>query len=228
MPRILTLGGTFNPVHAGHLRLAIEAAEALPFDSVEWIPCFAPRHKDGAALLPFALRLELLRLATGDLAGHAVNDIESRLPSPSFTYQTLAALAAAEPAAERYFVLGQSEFARLHLWYRGRDLVGLTHLLVAARGGPDPDAFHRVIGQFWPDSQAIEPPPGLTAGYRLGRGGRALLLPLPQMAISSSLVRERWLAGRDLRLLVPREVLDELARRRDLIIDCWKKNQTVG
>lgn len=221
--KILTIGGTFNPVHIGHIRLAVEASEALGFDRIEWIPCFSPRHKKATGLLPYALRVELVRLATQGLPGCVVNDIESRLPTPSFTYRTLSALAAAEPCAERFFVVGQDKFCRLHLWYRGSDLVSLAHLLIVGTSGADPTAFHETFDRFWPDSRRTEPSPGLTAAYEFKAGRSALFLPLPHLEIRSSLVRERWLAGRDLRHLLPAGVLDELISHRGLVSEIWRQ-----
>ncbi|KAA3628338.1 MAG: nicotinate-nicotinamide nucleotide adenylyltransferase [Proteobacteria bacterium] len=221
--RILTIGGTFNPIHIGHIRLAVEASEALGFDRIEWIPCFSPGHKKATDLLPYALRVELVRLATHDLYGSVVNDIESRLPTPSFTYQTLSALATAESCAERFFVVGQDEFCRLHLWYRGRYLVSLAHLLITGNSGAGPTAFHETLDRFWPDSRQTDPPPSLPAAYEFRSGRRALFLPLPYLEIRSSLVRKRWLAGRDLRHLLPTGVLDELISHRSLVSETWRQ-----
>lgn len=89
MSRTLIFGGTFNPVHVGHLRVAVEAVEALGFGQVEWIPSFAPRHKGEPGLLGFDLRAKLLRNAVRHHANFRVNEIEKTLPTPSFTFQTL-------------------------------------------------------------------------------------------------------------------------------------------
>lgn len=223
MARILTIGGTFNPVHTGHLRLAIEAIEGMGFDRIEWIPCFSPRHKSDCGLLPFALRLALLRAATDGLADSVVDDIESRLPSPSYTVQTLEALAARAPLDERHFLLGQGEFARLHKWHRGREVAALAHVVVAARSGGDGSDFHQSVAEAWPDSRPVDPPAGSPAAYELVPGRWAALLPLPQLDISASLVRQRWLAGRNLDLLLPAPVLGLLEEQRNLVMNVWAK-----
>lgn len=222
--RVLTIGGTFNPVHVGHIRLAVEASEVLGFDRIEWIPCFSPHHKETAGLLPYTFRVELVRIATQGLPGGVVNDIEGRLPTPSFTYRTLSALAAADPSAERFFVVGQDNFCRLHLWYRGHDLVSLAHMLIVGMSGADPTAFQKTLNRFWPDARRTEPPPGLSASYEFKSGRSALFLPLPRLEIRSSLIRERWLAGRDLRHLVSADVLDELIAHRDLVSETWRQD----
>lgn len=226
--RILTIGGTFNPVHVGHVRLAIEATEVLSFDCVEWIPCFAPRHKSGAGVLPFAWRADLLRIAVGELPGHTVDDIESTLSTPSFTYHTLAALAQRKPGAERYFLLGQNEFGRLYKWYRGRELASLTHFVVALRSSEDSIAFQRTMEEAWPESRPIAEPDAERPIYLFPSGRTVRTLLIPRLEISASLVRERWLAGRDLRLLVPARVLRELEARRDEVTALWTQSSAYG
>lgn len=221
--RILTIGGTFNPVHVGHVRLAIEATEVLNFDCVEWIPCFAPRHKSGAGLLPFAWRADLLRIAVGELPEHTVDEIESTLSTPSFTYHTLAALAQRELGVERYFLLGQREFTRLHTWYRGRDLNSLAHIVVALRSSEELTTFQRTIEDAWPDSRPIFESDAAEPIYLLPSGQTVRTLLVPRLEVSASLVRERWLAGRDLRFLIPARVLCELEARRDEVTALWKE-----
>src|SRR5262245_28403558 len=98
MSRTLIFGGAFNPVHVGHLRAAIESAEALAFSRVDWVPSFAPLHKSSESLLRFELRVALLHAALHGQDGFHVNEIERELPVPSFTFQTLEALAQREPS----------------------------------------------------------------------------------------------------------------------------------
>lgn len=221
MPHTLIIGGTFNPVHVGHLRLATEAREALGFDQAEWLPCYAPRHKETAGLLPFPLRLELLRAAIGETAGTRINDIESRLPVPSFTCQTLEALAAGEPDGERYFILGHDEFLRLHKWHRGREVIGLTHVVVAVRRDLDLDRFFAAVAAAWPGSRPVAAPQGALAACELVPGRRAVLIAPPRLEISSSLIRQRWLAGRTVDHLVPPAVIGLLAARRVEVEAAW-------
>lgn len=214
MSRILTFGGTFNPVHVGHLRAAVEAVEALGFDRVEWTPSYAPRHKTGEGLLQFDLRVELLRAAIRGHGNFRVNEIEKRLPVPSFTVQTLEAIARNEPDAERYFLLGDREFLRLHKWFRGRDMVALAHIVVACRTEFDLEAFVSAVTDSWPEYRRVDPPAGAMMAFDLVPGRRALLLPLPRLDISSSIVRRRWLEGRSLMHLLPAGAIELLESHR--------------
>ncbi|MCB2101247.1 MAG: nicotinate (nicotinamide) nucleotide adenylyltransferase [Rhodobacterales bacterium] len=221
MTRTLVFGGTFNPVHLGHLRLIDEARRALEFDRVDWIPCHAPFHKDADGLLPFAFRLALVEAAVSGDSTATVNAIESRLPAPSFTFQTLEALAAESPATERHFVLGEKEFLRLHAWKRGRDVAALAHLVVATQPGFDRDRFARAVAVAWPDSAAVPPPSGAVAAFELMPGRRAVVVDLPRLDISSSRVRDRWRADQPLDGLVPPRVLVLLNARRAQVDRAW-------
>lgn len=228
MSRTLIFGGTFNPVHIGHLRAAIEVFEALGFDRVEWTPNYAPLHKAGEALLPFDLRVALLRVALDGHAGFVVSDIEKNLPVPSVTIQTLEALAQRGPGVERHFLLGDLEFLRLHKWRRGRDVVALAHIVVACRNEIEPESFASAVAEAWPDCRSVAPPVGALMAFDLVPGRRAVLLPLPRLEISSSLVRERWLEKRSLAHLLPSAVIDLLDAHRSEVRAAWGVAAATG
>jgi nicotinate-nucleotide adenylyltransferase len=221
MSRTLIFGGTFNPVHVGHMRAAIEVSETLGFGKVEWVPSFAPLHKSDQTLLGFDLRVALLRAA---LRGHDcfhLNDIERSLPVPSITIQTLDAMARSEPAVDRYFLLGDREFLRLHKWRFGSGVVNLTHIVVLCRTEFDLETFASAVADAWPGSRRIEPSPGTLMAFELLPGRHAVVVPLPRIEVSSSLVRRRWLEGRSLSHLVPDDVTELLGRHRNEVEAAW-------
>jgi nicotinate-nucleotide adenylyltransferase len=222
MSEVLLFGGTFNPVHVGHLRVAIEVAETLRFERVDWIPSYAPRHKQGGGLLPFDLRVALLRAAIGGQSNLAVNEIEKTLPVPSVTIRTLEAIARTAPEAERYFMLGDREFLRLPKWVRGREVIALSHIAVLRRTETDLDSFAAAVAEAWPQCRRIEAPAGAVAAFELTPGRKAVLLSPPRIEISSSLVRQRWLEGRNLRHILPDGVIDLLDAHRDVVEAAWK------
>ncbi|MDR2727132.1 MAG: nicotinate-nicotinamide nucleotide adenylyltransferase, partial [Deltaproteobacteria bacterium] len=131
--RVGILGGTFNPVHVGHLRLAIEAAERLNLDRVVLMPAHTPPHKDRADLLPFALRVELLQAAVEHSPILSVTELEAELPPPSYTWNSLAAWKSRRPDDLGVFILGAEDFANLNTWHRGLELPTLMDLAVMAR-----------------------------------------------------------------------------------------------
>ena len=221
MGGILHFGGTFNPVHIGHLRLAIEAREACGFDRVVFLPCNQPFHKTGG-LASFATRVELLRAAVKDSDGLSVDDLEGRLPVPSFTIRTFEALAEREPRAERHFMLGHEEFVRLHRWHRGRDLVALTHVVVAARLGFDAAAFCDLVAEAWPGSVSLDPERGEIVRHEILPGRHVRVISPPRIDLSASLVRDRWLAGRNVDHLVPAAVLRLMREAQQEIDAAWR------
>jgi nicotinate-nucleotide adenylyltransferase len=221
MSRKLIFGGTFNPIHIGHLRAAVEALEAFGFDQVDWVPSYVPRHKRSSGLLSFDLRVELLRAATRGHKNFCINEIEKSLPVPSFTFQTLDALARNEPTAESYFLLGDREFLRLHQWFRGRDVVSRCHLIVACRTEFDLEAFASDGAKAWPDWRRLDPPTDAATAFELVPGRRAILLPLPRLDVSSSLVRQRWLQGQSLAHLLPSGAIELLDLHREEVRAIW-------
>ena len=181
--RVGLLGGTFNPVHTGHVRLAVEVLETLGLDRVELVPAGAPPHKSGAGLLPFALRAELCRAAAEGVPGLEVNPLEGDRPGPSYTIETLRQLAASRPGDEFFFILGMGEFLVLHEWREGLRLPEYAHLVAASRAGADPDAAdtrleaqeraRRYAGRHWP---GIKPAP--PEQWVLPTGRRLLFLEI--------------------------------------------------
>jgi nicotinate-nucleotide adenylyltransferase len=219
---MLIFGGAFNPVHVGHLRAAIEVAEMLDFGAVRWTPSYAPLHKPGDALLRFDFRVALLRAGLGRNPRFAIEEIERTLPVPSVTIQTLEAMARNLPHDERYFLLGDREFLRVHKWRRGREVANLTHFAIACRTDVDLEAFACAVADAWPARRRIDAPNGALLAFELVPGCRAILLPLPRIEISSSLVRQRWLEGRSLSQLVPDAVIELLERHREEVEPAWR------
>ncbi|HVX99291.1 MAG TPA: nicotinate (nicotinamide) nucleotide adenylyltransferase [Pseudorhodoplanes sp.] len=222
MLRTLIFGGTFNPVHIGHLRAAIEVMETLGYDRLEWVPSYSPLHKSDQSLLGFELRVAMLRAALRDDCRSTVSEIERDLPVPSVTFQTLEAMQRSDPDVDRYFLLGDREFLRLHKWRFGAGVVGLTHIVVACRTEFDLDTFVLAVAEAWPESRRIEPQPGALMAFELRPGRRALVVPLPRIDASSSLVRRRWLEGRSLAHLVPDAVIELMEAHRGEVEAAWR------
>ena len=225
--RLGILGGCFNPVHAGHLRLALEALERLDLDRVDVTPCFRPPHKAESDLLDFPLRVRLAEQAVADLPGLSVSTVEAQLPAPSYTVGTLEALREHLPAAELFFILGAGDLLALPRWRQGLDLVRLAHFVVAPRAEDGPEAVRSFVAATWPGQALPAPPPqGATEAWRFPAPGQdaetlLLLLPAPTLDISSSAVRQAWRQGRSLRCLVPEAVERELLARAEEVSRCW-------
>ena len=131
------LGGTFDPVHNGHLALAEEAMQALWLDELLFIPAPAPPHKNGRVLTPFAQRYEMVRLAISGRAYFKLSDLEARRQGQSYTYDTLKVLKEQMPDRELFFLTGADALEGFTHWYRWQEILDLCTLVVTSRPGID-------------------------------------------------------------------------------------------
>ncbi|BBO19449.1 MAG: nicotinate-nucleotide adenylyltransferase [Burkholderiales bacterium] len=203
MPEPLGLiGGTFDPVHYGHLRLAEEAREALGLDEVRWIPAGRPPHR-AAPRVAAAHRLEMVRRAVAGNRAFTVDDAETRSDAPSYTASTLERLRAGMPARPLVLLLGADAFLGLAGWHRWRELFALAHFGVASRPGfalsaedLPAELAAACAGRLGDDAAALHEAPA----------GRVVRFPMTPLAISASLLRAQLAAGTSVRYLLPDHV----------------------
>lgn len=131
------MGGTFNPIHNGHLKIADEFLAALQLDRVLFIPAASPPHKCNKNLLPFKHRLEMVKRAIADRPAFIANDIESQRPGKSYSVDTLEQLQKLYPDDELYFLIGMDSLHNLHSWHQYQRLFELCHLVIARRPGSE-------------------------------------------------------------------------------------------
>jgi nicotinate-nucleotide adenylyltransferase len=183
------LGSAFNPPHLGHLALAQEALWQLDLAEVVLVPTGQAPHKRIADDPGREARMEMTRLAAADDDRFSVSSLEVEREGPSYTYETLEALARERGDRELVFVMGADAAVGLEGWREPRRVVELARLAVARRAGVrDAD-----VGETM---------------HSLGCEGRATMLEMPQFGVSSSAVRERAKRGRPLRYLVPDAVAE--------------------
>ncbi len=222
MNAIAVLGGSFNPLHVGHLRLAIEIHEAFGplLERVDLLPTAHPPHKQEQYVLPFSVRVELVGEAVAPYPWLNCNPLEGERKSPSYTWETLRLYQEREPGKEIFFVLGSQDYTSLPDWYHGPDIPRRCTLVVAPRGFYRPEQFIRDTRHMWPDARLGTP---LTAnGLCMETScGRIIFQPLPWLEVSASLIRERWLLGRCIDYLVPPGVSRMLESRREEIRHLW-------
>ena len=185
-------GGTFNPVHHGHLILAREAMERLKLDRLLLIPNYRSPLREGEVLAPAADRLAMLRLAVGDEPGLSVSELEVRRAGPSYTVETLEALKSMYPEAELTFLCGADSLNTLDRWVRIERILELARICVLSRPGTEADAAHAAL---------IWRAPGV--------GNAVQVLSMTRMIdLSATEIRERAAAGQSIRWLVPESVRD--------------------
>lgn len=192
--RIGLLGGSFDPIHYGHLAIAEEARLALQLERVVFIPAAQQPFKQGQHAASAEDRLAMARLACADNPAFEVSAIELERPGPSYTAVTLAALRE-RTHAELFLILGADSLADLPRWYHAQRVVELAQIVAVGRPGAP--------AEIEPITQAL---PGLAS--------RLIWLNGPQLSISSTQLRERAAAGRSLRYLAPDPVVDFILTHR--------------
>ena len=186
------LGGAFNPPHVGHLILAQEAIWALGLDELILVPTGEAPHKRIAPEPGPELRLAMTEAAVAHFDGVRVSDLEVRRDGPSYAYRTLELLADQLPGSQMTFVMGADVAAGLESWRRPDRVLELARVAIASRPGIDGAALDQSL-------------------RRLGAAAAAEAIEMPQIGISSTMVRERVAAGRPVRWLVPLAVAEMIA-----------------
>ena len=219
------LGGSFNPPHVGHLRLAIEAREALGHlvQGVDMVPCAVPPHKAQSGMLPFELRARMVEASAESIPWLRCNRAEALRQGPSYTWDTLCAYREAEPQTELYFILGSPDFALLSTWHRGLELPRLCHFVVVPRKGHTAEDFSAAASALWPTARQQQPLLPGGACMALPGGGLAHFLDVPWLAVSASRVRQLWLAGRNVDFLVPDAALHILQNNAQAVRQHWSE-----
>ncbi len=183
--RVGILGGTFDPVHTGHLIVAEQAREALALDLVLFLPAGDPWRKTNRAITPAQHRLAMLRIAVDGNEAFGISDVELRAGGPSYTADTLESLAGERLDDEFCFILGADALADLPNWHEPERIVRHAVLAVAPREMQELNATVLNL-------------PGLQARVRP--------FDVPRIDISSTDIRARVAAGRSVRYLVPPRV----------------------
>jgi len=204
---IALFGGTFDPVHFGHLRAALEAREKLGIPDLRLLPAGDPPHR-ADTFATAAQRLAMLELAIGHCPGLRIDDRELRRQGPSFMVDTLAEIRGEAGAAPLLLLIGQDAANALDSWHRWLDLFDLAHLVVMRR----PDAHFRCSGELLLqiEQRRVENPEQLLQSA----AGRVLPLEVTQLDISSTFIRRLLADGRSPRFLLPDPVLDYIEQQR--------------
>ena len=207
--RVGVLGGTFDPVHFGHVDAAAAACRALDLDHVLLMPARVPPHKAAAPLASAYHRFAMAALAAADWAELRVSDIELREAGPSYTSWTLDRLAGAGlRPSQLFFITGTDAFAEITSWRDYPDLLARSHFVVVSRPGNAADRMPQrlpaLAGRMHaPDRTAPDPGAGAT---------RIWLVSAPTRDVSSSAVRASIERGQAVERLVPATVATHIAR----------------
>jgi nicotinate-nucleotide adenylyltransferase len=193
--RIGVLGGTFNPIHLGHLLIAQDAMEQMTLDRVKFIPSAMPPHKTAEALASERDRLRMIKLAVRGNERFEVDDIEIRRGGKSYTVDTLLELRRREPKADFYFIIGADSLRELHQWREAQRVVRLCTFVTVPRPG-------------FESKPVVDRRLDAASRKRL----RQHVLQGHSCDIASREIRSRVASGRSIRYLVPDAVTDYIRR----------------
>jgi len=196
--RIGVFGGSFDPIHFGHLILAEQCREQAKLDEVWFIPAARPPHKLDQPPSPFEQRLRMLHLALDGQAGFRVDELEAERPGPSYTADTLDELHRRHPGNSWWLLIGSDTLPDLPQWYQPQRIVARAGLIVMERPG-------------WPVMETEE----LKARLKLPDVVlRIERVNVPLVELASKDIRRRLRNGSSIRFMVPREVEDYLHKHK--------------
>lgn len=196
-------GGTFDPIHYGHLRSAFEMLQALDFEEVRFIPCNDPPHR-GVTYATAEQRFRLVELAIDGQDGFVADDRELRRDGLSYTVDTLISLREEFPGRSLGLIVGMDAFLGLPGWHRWDEILDIAHIVVAHRPGwkaPDMGVLGELISDYGTHR---------VRDLHTAISGRVHIHAVTQLEISSTEIRDLVAAGRDPRFLMPDAVRDEI------------------
>lgn len=188
-PRLGIMGGTFDPIHYGHLLAAERAKQAFSLEKVLFVPTGNPPHKTGIPISVANWRLEMVELAIEDNPAFASSALELQREGLSYTFDTLAMLRQLYPEYELYFITGADAFRDIFTWYKAAELFELASFIGVTRLGFEVDGFLELVEAAHPEIR-----------------GKFFLLEIPALAISSSDIRIRVSQAQSVRYLLPESV----------------------
>lgn len=199
-------GGTFDPVHYGHLRTALEIKETVQLDEVRFLPCRQPPHRQAPEASP-EQRYRMLELALIDSEpGFSIDSRELRRPGPSYMVDTLGSLRAENGQTPVCLIVGMDAFRGLLAWHRWTDLFELAHFIVMQRPGNDcalsTPLAAKVVPRLTDNARSLQD----------GAAGQVLLQEVIQLDVSATRLRQALQSGRSARYLTPDTVLAYIRR----------------
>lgn len=199
--RIGILGGTFDPIHYGHLRSALDAQIQLELDEVRFIPCHIPPHKQTDAISSSEQRSSMTQLAISDQPSFTLDTRELEKNAPSYTYETLQSLREEHPDSALFFIMGMDSLLTLHTWHRWQELLTLSHLVVTKRPGNQIKTANQQVAEVLASRTQ-------TNFSTQEKQGSIYILETLELEISSTDIRNLVGLNQSIRYLLPDAVVD--------------------
>lgn len=200
--RLGLFGGTFNPIHFGHLRAAEEVADFLHLQRLLFIPAARPPHKNVGSVTPFATRLEMIHLAVNDHPFFEVSDIENLRPEKSYSIETIRIFRQKfGPANEIFFIVGLDAMLEIETWRCYREIFNLCHFVVLDRPGYNSKDLEIILKKKFNCTYQAE-----GAFFIHPDGSKIYFPPITRLDVSSTEIRRLAGKGQSLRFLLPEKV----------------------
>ncbi len=217
MKKIGFFGGTFNPIHIAHIRMALEVFESFKLDKLHFVPAPIPPHKKKLGLLDFSLRSNLIKLAFDEYNLNdifSISDHENTMNGPSYTFDSVQ-LWTKLYSAKPYFIVGLEDFIQLHTWKKGLELPLHTNFIVVKRAAYIIDDFHTVMNSFW--GKSFEK----VADNKYSLLGSTIeYLETSRIDVSSTQIRNIMKEKRNVSGLLPESVRHYI-QDNSMIIEAW-------
>lgn len=197
MKKIGIMGGTFNPIHFGHLFLAENAYEQIGLDQILFMPSKNPPHKEKPYQVTEQQRVEMVSLAIADNPHFALSTFELERNGYTYTADTLTLLKKENPEKEYYFIVGADSLFMMHQWYQPQTVFSLCTVVAAGRNNVEPQILQQQADYLRQQYQA-----------------RILLLDMPTIQIASEEIRERIKEGRSVRYYLPEGVIEFINKNK--------------
>lgn len=215
--KIGLFGGTFDPIHLGHLRAVEEVAEAFDLSKTYLIPAARPPHKPHREISPAGDRLEMMRLAAGSRASFEISDIELRRTGPSYTVDTLNHFKQTAPDRDYYLIVGLDAFLEIDTWKAHLEIFKQVPVIIMARPGGSPEP---ALSPWQAVADFIRQ--NISGGYRITDAGACdadggyepiHFIDVSLLDISGTGIRDSIRRGKSIRYLVPEKVEDYIRQR---------------
>ncbi len=203
--RIGILGGTFNPIHSGHVKAAAEVQRIFSLDKVLLIPSYIPPHKETPDIAPPHCRLQMVKLAVASYPQFIPSSVEIDAKGRSYSVLTLSKLKKRYPDALIFFILGVDAFLDIRTWRDYKKVLEQCHFIVISRPGYDLKDAKKVLGEEYEDriiriSNSPKPDPNLLQDSKI------FLISIPSLDVASKVIRKKIKKGESISGLVDKSV----------------------
>ncbi len=204
------LGGSFDPVHKGHIGLATRALEKFQLDQILFIPAYISPHKLDSKPASPGHRLAMLKLALSAQPLFLISEIELNRKEVSFTVDTLSVLTASEPHTEFFLIMGNDAFSGINTWKSVSRLLGMCHVIVATRPGYPLKGIAEGLINLFPEAESLYSPPtrkgDVLVCHHREKTTTLNFFDLKPLDISSSIIREKCSGHGEIKNMLPPEV----------------------